>query len=156
MSHPDEKEVTSAHKQHLGGVDLVPSQRRNKEVIGNGPRTLDVALSSLSTAGTNLGNPELLASRVDVGDPDPKKEIQRFLLLPYLLAEHVLKLARANRAFHLMGVIIARQALRLVLVLNAEVAKDGPNRAQLNERVRLQELAPFPATIIISQLIIDT
>jgi hypothetical protein len=76
---------------------------------------------------------------VDVGDPTPGKDIQRFLRIIYLLAERVLQTARDTQAYHLLGVTIARQALRLVLLLNAAVAEDGPTQEQLDERVKLRK-----------------
>jgi len=96
-----------------------------------------------------------LVTRADIGDPEPTKEVLRFLRIPYLLSERILLLARENWAFHILGVFISRQAQRLVLLLNAAVTGDGPNQEQLDERAKLRKLVKF-ARLIFSHPFTDT
>jgi hypothetical protein len=152
MSDSNEKQARSTRNQHLGGLDPVPSQAGNNKATVDEPITLDITFPSLSTSGMDVGDVEL-SNRINLGDPDPQKEIHSFLQQPYRSADDVLNLARDNHAFHLLSVIIARQAFRRVLFLNAETTKDGLTQTQEDETMELQRLALFPTTVTISQSI---
>jgi hypothetical protein len=85
---------------------------------------------------------------IDLVDTHNDKQILRFLWMPYQLAKGNLQLARATRRFHVSGIYIARQALRLVLHLNESVDDGNPTDKQLDERDKLRRYCVDRACIV--------
>jgi hypothetical protein len=58
----------------------------------------------------------------------------------YFRAQQILVLARSSRAFHMLNIYIARQALHLVILLNdLAYTEDGLDCRQMDERDVLEE-----------------
>jgi len=97
--------------------------------------------SALRSAET--GSADAFATAVaageDIVDTHLEASISKILEIPYLLAKCILQLARDTQRFHVLGIYIARQALRLVLLLNETIIDDVPNEQQLEERDKLRE-----------------